>query len=77
MTRWQPTVPLDRLTEALESEILTAPEAEVRSLLRESVAGAEIRALRALLAEAIEVSETRAPLPPLPSFRPSASRRAR
>lgn len=64
MTRWQPERALERLTEALEAEILAAPEPEVCALVGEAMARANLRALRALVVRAIEAAEEGTPLAP-------------
>lgn len=69
MTPWRPDSVLDRLTEALEAEILATPDAEVHGLVRDAMSQASLRALRAHVMGAIEAAEKRANLPPqrLPS----------
>ncbi|GJD63314.1 hypothetical protein [Methylobacterium frigidaeris] len=62
MTQWRPDRALDRLTEALEAEILSAPEPEVRALVAEAAPGAE--ALRRLVLRAVDQAEEGARLPP-------------
>ncbi|MGX7703256.1 hypothetical protein [Methylobacterium sp. Gmos1] len=62
MTQWRPDLALDRLTEALEAEILSAPEPEVRALVAESARDAE--ALRRLVLRAIDCAEEGAGPPP-------------
>lgn len=75
MTRWQPECALARLTAALEAEILAAPAPEVRSLVGDAMARADLRALRARVVRAIEAAEEGA----IPAPRPqggSALRRS-
>lgn len=61
MTQWRPDRSLERLTEALEAEILSAPEPEVRALVAE--AAAEAGALRQFVLQAVDRAEEGAGLP--------------
>lgn len=64
MIRRQPGVALDRLIEALEAEILTTPEPEVRDVFLEAEPQAHLKAVRALVARAVDEAEQTATLPP-------------
>ncbi|AWN54700.1 hypothetical protein [Methylobacterium sp. 17Sr1-1] len=62
MTQWRPDRALDRLTEALEAEILSAPEPEVRALVGEAARDAD--SLRRLVLRAVDRAEEGAGRPP-------------
>ncbi len=64
MIPWPPSLALDRLTEALEVEILAMPEAEVRSFVREPAAQASLHTLRALVMRTVEAAEEHTDPPP-------------
>ena len=73
MTQWRPDTALDRLTAALETEILSAPEPEVRALVAD--ASAEAEALRRLVLRAVDRAEEGLSLPPTPAGGPPVLRR--
>lgn len=75
MTRWRPDLALDHLTEALEAEILAAPEPELDGLVRESAAQPGLEALRTLVAGALERADEGVILPPEVHARPPSLRR--
>jgi hypothetical protein len=64
MTLPRPQAALARLTEALEAEILAAPEPELRGLVADAGARASLQALRALVARAVEAAEEGGDRPP-------------
>lgn len=64
MTGAQHGLALRRLIEAMEAEILAAPEPEVLSLVAEPSAKAGLGALRALVADAVKEGEESIALPP-------------
>ncbi|KMO27111.1 hypothetical protein ACQVP2_33125 [Methylobacterium aquaticum] len=62
MTQWRPDLTLDRLTEALEAEILSAPEPELRAVVADGAGEAE--ALRRLVLRMVDRAEEGIGLPP-------------
>lgn len=73
MTQWRPDLTLDRLTDALETEILSAPEPEVRALVAEAARDAE--RLRRLVVQAVDRAEEGAGLAPTATGGPPVLRR--
>jgi hypothetical protein len=74
MTRLQPGMALDRLIDALEAEILAAPEPEVRAVVLGAGPESRVTALRALVMRAVEEAEQTATLPPPPPGAPALRR---
>ncbi|KMO21061.1 hypothetical protein [Methylobacterium platani] len=72
-TPWRPDRALDRLTEALEAEILSAPASEVRAVVAEAPRDAQ--ALRRLVSRAVDRAEEGAGLSPATGGGPPVLRR--
>lgn len=68
MTPRKPKLALDRMTDALEAEILAASEAEVRDLTSEADVQARLDSLRLCVERAVAEAEGRGGPPPQARF---------